>query len=243
MAEDVQIALPSGGAVSAVTAAGAADGPGVRPGVVVIHEVFGDQPEMREVCEEFARRGYVAVMPNLYSTGGPKFICVARTMMEVSSGRPGRALEAIAAAREWLASREDVDSERIGMIGFCMGGTFALAYIGSERPGVSVAAVNYGEVPKRADALRSACPIVASYGRRDLVTRGNAARLRSHLEQLGIEHDVKLYDDAGHSFMTQGEHPMGRLVFLPMRIGYESAAAADAWQRVYSFFDDRLKQG
>jgi len=40
--------------------------------VVVIHEVFGDQPEMREVCEEFARRGYMAAMPDLYSAGGPR---------------------------------------------------------------------------------------------------------------------------------------------------------------------------
>ena len=241
MAENIQISLPSGRVIDAVTAA-PATAPSVHPGVVVIHEVFGDQPEMREVCEEFARRGYVAVMPSLYSTGGPRFICVARTMMEVSSGKPGRSLEAIAAAHEWLVSREDIDSERIGIIGFCMGGTFALAYVGGEHRGVSVAAVNYGEAPRQADALRSACPIVASYGRRDLVTRGQAARLQAHLEQLGIDHDVKLYDDAGHSFMTNGKHPVGRLIFLPMRIGYESTAAADAWQRVYGFFDERLKQ-
>jgi carboxymethylenebutenolidase len=240
VAGDVHVALPSGRAMAAVAAA--PEGLGLHPGVLVIHEVFGDQPEMREVCEEFARRGYVAVMPNLYSTGGPRFICVARTMLEVASGKPGRATEAIAAAHTWLASREDVDGGRIGMIGFCMGGSFALAYIGREQSGVSVAAINYGEVPRQTDALRSACPIVASYGRRDLVTRGHAARLRNHLERLGIEHDVKLYDAAGHSFMTPGHHPVGRLIFLPMRIAYESAAAADAWQRVYSFFDDRLKQ-
>jgi carboxymethylenebutenolidase len=239
--EEAHIALPSDGAVAAVVAA--SEGPGVHPGVVVIHEVFGDQPEMREVCEEFARRGYVAAMPDLYSAGGPRFVCVARTMLEVASGKPGRAMEAIAAAHGWLASREDVDGERIGIVGFCMGGSFALAYIGREQNGISVAAVNYGEVPRRADALRSACPVVASYGGRDLGTRGHAARLRAHLEQLGIEHDVKLYDDAGHSFMTQGHHPVGRLIFLPLRIGYQSASAADAWQRVYSFFDRRLKPG
>lgn len=221
--------------------AATADGPGVHPGVVIIHEIFGDQPEMREVSEQFAQRGYVAAMPDLFS-GGPRFACVARTMLEVATGRPGRAMEAIGAARDWLATREDVDGERIGIVGFCMGGSFALAYIGRERHGVKVAAVNYGEVPRRADALRSACPVVASYGRKDLVTRGQAARLRAHLEQLGIEHDVKVYDDAGHSFMTEGHHPLGRLVFLPMRIGYESASAADAWRRLYSFFDSRLKQ-
>ncbi len=215
---------------------------GLHPGVVVIHEAFGDQPEMREVCDEFARRGYVAVMPDLYSAGGPRFVCVARTMMEVARGKPGRACDHVAAAQAWLAARDDVDPERIGVIGFCMGGSFALTYIGQPAVDVKVAAVNYGEVPRRADALRSSCPVVASYGRRDMVTSGHAARLREHLEKLGIEHDVKLYEDAGHSFMTEGSHPIGRLVFLPMRIGYEQAAAADAWERVFAFFGERLQK-
>ncbi len=214
--------------------------PGTHPGVVVIHEVFGDRPEMREVCDEFARRGYVAVMPDLFSAGGPRFLCVARTMMDLARGRPGRALGYVAGAHEWLLARDDVDRERVGVIGFCMGGSFALAYIGEPSAAVKVAAVNYGEVPKRADALRSACPIVASYGGRDLVTRSHARRLREHLEQLGIEHDVKVYDGAGHSFMTPASHPIGRLVFLPMRIGYEPSAAAYAWERVFSFFGDHL---
>jgi len=207
---------------------------------VVIHEVFGDQPEMREVCDEFARRGYVAVMPDLFSAGGPRFLCVARTMMDLARGRPGLALGYVAAAHEWLIARDDVDGERVGVIGFCMGGSFALAYVGEPSAAAKVAAVNYGEVPKRADALRSACPIVASYGGRDMVTRSHARRLREHLEQLGIEHDVKVYDRAGHSFMTPASHPIGRLVFLPMRIGYEPSAAADAWERVFSFFGERL---
>ncbi len=238
MAADVQMALPGGGELSGAVAA--PEAPGRHPGIVVIHEVFGDQPEMRAVCDEFARRGYVAVMPDLYSAGGPRFVCVARTMLEVAAGKPGRALGYIAAAQEWLAARDDVDRARIGVIGFCMGGSFALTYLGEAPAEVKVAAVNYGEVPKRVEALRSACPIVASYGGRDIVTRSHADRLRAHLEELGIEHDVKLYDDAGHSFMTPGSHPIGQLVFLPMRIGYEPSAATDAWERVFAFFGARL---
>jgi len=241
VAADTQIALPRGGTLRAAVAVPETAGP--HPGVVVIHEVFGDQPEMREVCDEFARRGYVAAMPDLYSAGGPRFLCVARTMMEVASGRSGRALGYLAATHAWLAERDDVVGERVGMIGFCMGGSFALAYIGASAAEVKVAAVNYGEVPRRANALRSACPIVASYGGRDMVTRSHASRLQDHLERLGIEHDVKVYPEAGHSFMTQGSHPIGRLVFLPMRLGYEPAAAADAWERVFTFFDARLKAG
>jgi carboxymethylenebutenolidase len=108
---------------------------------------------------------------------------------------------------------------------------------------VRAASINYGEVPSQAASLRRTCPIVASYGRRDMIMRRSEERLRSHLEELAIEHDVKLYDDAGHGFMTQGSHPIGRLVFLPMRLGYAPDAAADAWRRVFAFFDDRLQTG
>ena len=79
-------------------------------------------------------------------------------------------------------------------------------------------------------------------GRRDLILgRRPPQLLRRYLEQLGVDHEVKVYDEAGHGFMTQGQHPVGRLVFLPMRYGYVAEAAADAWQRVFAFFDARLQ--
>ena len=187
------------------------------------------QPEIRAVCDDFAGRGYVAVMPGLFSAGGPRAICIARAMIEASSGKPGRVTGYIEAARAWLAQQEDVDGERIGVIGFCMGGGFALAYIAGGRPGVRAVSVNYGEVPKEATSLRGTCPIVASYGGRGkMVGRSHAERLSRHLEVLAVEHDVKVYDGAGHSFMTQGAHRIGKLVLLPMRIGYVADAAVDA---------------
>jgi len=215
------------------------EGAGPHPGVVVIHEVFGDQPEMRAVCEDFAAHGYVAVMPDLFSGRGPHPICVARTMVDVSRGKVNADIDA---ARGWLTEQDDVDGERIGVIGFCMGGGFALAYIAGGRPGVRAASVNYGQVPKERAKLRGACPIVGSYGAKDmLLGRAHAERLSRHLEALGIEHDVKVYEDAGHAFMTDGHHPIGKLVYLPMRLGYVPHAAADAWPRVFDFFDARLK--
>lgn len=211
----------------------------MHPGVVVIHEVFGDQAEMRGVCEEFARHGYVAVMPDLFSARGPRPICVARTMIDASRGKVN---EHIDAARAWLAAQEDINGERIGVIGFCMGGGFALAYVGGGPPGVRAAAVNYGPVPKNSSGLRGACPVVASYGAKDkMIGLTHAERLKRHLEGLSVEHDVKVYDEAGHCFMTDGHHPIGRLVYLPMRLGYVPGAAADAWQRVFAFFDARLR--
>ena len=216
-------------------------GDGVFPGVVVIHEAFGDQPEIREVCDRFAEHGYVALMPDLFKDG-PLAICLARAMKEVKSGTPGRVHGYIDAARRWLAEQQYIDAERVGVIGFCMGGAFALAYVGGGVPGVRAASVNYAEAPKDAASLRGACPIVSSYGGRDkMVGRRHAERLSSHLEALGIENDVKVYDDAGHSFMTRGHHPIAKLAYLPLRLGYVEDAADDAWRRVFDFFDARLK--
>jgi carboxymethylenebutenolidase len=214
MARDIEIGLPGGGRLKAAVARPESDGP--HPGVVVLHEAFGDQPEIRAACDRFAEHGYVAVMPDLFSDG-PRALCMARAMKETRIGKPNRVNGYIDAARIWLGEQDDVDGERIGVIGFCMGGGFALAYVAGG-------------------------PIVGSYGGRDkVIGRPHAERLSDHLEALGIEHDVKVYDDAGHSFMTQGSHSIGKLVFFPMRLGYAPDAAADAWQRVFAFFDARLK--
>ena len=151
MAKGVEIGLPGGGRLKGAVARPEPDG--LRPGVVVLHEVFGDQPEIRAVCDRFAERGYVAVMPDLFSDG-PRAICMARTMKEAGSGKPGRVNGYIDAARIWLGEQEDVDGERIGVIGFCMGGGFALAYVAGGPLGVRAASVNYGEAPKEATGLR-----------------------------------------------------------------------------------------
>ena len=236
---DVQIPVGAGTEMQAVLALPDAPAQPRWPGVIVLHEVFGPQPEILEVADSFAARGYAALAPDLFSIG-VRVACLTRAMLESSSGRPGRNTRAIEAARVWLAQRADVDAERLAVIGFCMGGAFALTYAAGSPQGLRAAAVNYGQVPRSAQALRGVCPVVASYGARDRVVGGEGERLRRHLEQLGVEHDVKSYADAGHSFMTDGSHPIGRMLFLPMRIGYEQRSAEDAWSRVFEFFEQRL---
>ena len=227
MTVDIKVVAASGRRLNGAVAR--PGGAGLHPGIVVIHEVFGDQPEMRAVCDDFARHRYVAVMPDLFSSRGPRPICVARTMADASRGKVNADIDA---TRAWLTEQDDVDGERIGVIGFCMGGSFALACIAGGRPGVRAVAVNYGVVPKQPEELRGACPIVGSYGAKDkMIGRTHADRLSRHLEILDIEHDVNVYDDAGHCFMTQGHHPIGKLVYLPMHLGYAPEAAADAWRR------------
>ena len=236
MGLDVKIPLAGGGELDGTLSLPGGQAVGQLPGVIVVHEIFGPQPEILEVAERFAAHGYGALAPDLFSAG-LRVGCLTRALVELSRGGAGRTLDAIESSRAWLAARPEIDGQRMAVIGFCLGGGFALAFAASGPEGLRAASVNYGQVPRKAQALSRCCPIVASYGGRDRIMGKESGRLERHLEQLGIEHDVKSYPQVGHSFMTDGHHPVGRLVFLPMHIGYEPRAAEDAYARVFDFFE------
>jgi carboxymethylenebutenolidase len=206
--------------------------------VVVIQDVLGLTDDIREQADHLAAAGYLALAPDLYSGGGLR--CVLATLKASRSGQ-GVAYADIEAARRWLEAREDCTG-RIGIIGFCMGGGFALLSAPQFEFGAS--AVNYGEVPDEAvERLAGSCPIVASYGGRDRGLRGRAGRLESALAELSVEHDVKEYPQAGHSFMNRinfgpGLNPVAHLVGLD----YHHPSTEDAWRRILTFFDRHLAQ-
>ena len=213
-----------------------------HPGVVVLHELFGLNDDMRRICGVLADHGYVALAPDLYSHGN-KAVCLSRMLLAPSSrAAEGAILDEIGAARDGLAARDDVDADRIGVIGFCAGGGVALAFAAS-RDGVRAASVNYGAVPKDRAALRDVCPVVASYGGRDALFADQGRRLERHLAALEVPHDVKVYEGAGHSFMSYDNAPGWLLkVPSPMRVGYDEEAASDSWARIIAFFDEHLRK-
>ncbi|MFV2195110.1 dienelactone hydrolase family protein [Nocardiopsis sp. LOL_012] len=212
------------------------EGEGPWPGVVVAHEVFGVDAQMRLHADRLARLGYLTIVPDLYSQGG-KWRCVAGVMRAMSRGR-GRAVTDIEAGRRWLLDRPDCTG-RIGVVGFCMGGGFAIV----TAPRFDAAAPNYGVLCNDlSEAVRGACPMVASYGSKDWQTPGAAARLEAALTAEGVAHDVKEYPGAGHSFMNEG--PNGPALLRPLArvtgIGPHPEAAADAWRRIDAFFTEHL---
>jgi carboxymethylenebutenolidase len=212
------------------------DGDGPHPGVVVLHESFGLNDDIRRIASRFAGAGYAALAPNLYSRG-TRLVCLSRVLVDMTSGHIEREVADILATRAALAARVDVDADRIAVAGFCQGGGFAL--IAGTRGAFAAAAVNYGVVPSRRSDLDRLCPVVASYGGRDrIVGRNMAERLEAHLGALGVPHDVKVYDDAGHSFFSNVDGWQGWIARLPspMAVGYDERAAEDAWQRMLDFF-------
>lgn len=212
-------------------------GEGPWPGVVVVMDALGLSDDIKDQADRLAAAGYLAFAPDLYSGRGPK--CVIATLQASRSGS-GQAYEDLEAARKWLAERADCTGQ-VGIIGFCMGGGFAL--LCAPKYAFAASSVNYGEVPKdAAQRLAGACPIVASYGRRDRTLKHRAERLEQALTQIDVPHDIKEYPDAGHSFLNRiNTGPLLAPVVKFVGFNYHHPSAEDAWRRILTFFDAHVR--
>jgi carboxymethylenebutenolidase len=213
-------------------------GEGPWPGMVLVHEAFGLDAVMVRAAERVAAMGHLVLAPDLLARGR-RPVCLTQTFAALRRGS-GRAFDDIEATRAALLADPRCTGS-VGVIGFCLGGAFALVLAG--RPGWDAAAVNYGMLPDDPAVLDGSCPVVASYGARDRFLAGSAARLEEALASRGVPHDVKEYPEAGHSFLNDEANapwylePMSRLV---MHAGPEPASAEDAWGRIEVFLQQHL---
>ena len=232
--QPVTVPVPDGSSLKAEIVLPEGDGP--HPGVVILHELFGFNSDIRRIAQRFADNGYAAICPDLYSQGS-RASCLTSILSAMAKNRYDLRMAPIVAARDVLAAHEAVDGERIGIAGFCQGGGFAV--VAATNPGFKASAVFYGEVPEDQARLAGACPVIASYGGKDKVMGAKTVqRLEDHLDALGVTHQVKVYPDAGHSFMSTYDGATKVLAKFPtpMRVGYNEAAAEDSWERMLTFF-------
>ncbi len=209
------------------------------PLLIAIHDAFGFSDDIRRIARRFADNGYAALAPAVYDGAGAPFLCVVRTFRDLQA-RKGPAFSRIEAARAHAAALPEIDGERLGITGFCMGGGFAIFF--AARGGLKVCAPYYGDTPNRAEQLRDVCPVVAGFGALDKRFAAQGERLDRHLSECGVPHDVKIYPEVGHSYMNDfGDGVMAYLMRrTPMHAGYDEAASEDSWRRMLAFFAEHL---
>ncbi|RZS37869.1 carboxymethylenebutenolidase [Herbihabitans rhizosphaerae] len=209
-------------------------GDGPYPAVVIVPDVSGLTEDARAHADRFATAGYLALAVNLYSRGG-LVRCIRSVFRDLLAAK-GRTFEDVDAARSLLADRDDCTG-KVGVVGFCLGGGFALV---AATRGFDAAAPYYGVMPRDLSVLDGSCPMVASFGRKDPMLRGAADTLERKLTEQGTPHDVKEYPDAAHSFANRLPGGPFNVLLKVAGFAYHHESSEDAWRRVMDFFGDHL---
>lgn len=207
------------------------------PGVVVIFDVLGMTKDLRNHTDWLASEGFLAVAPNLFFEG--KARCIRNMVLDFAKGS-GPTFEQMESVRSWLASHPRCNG-KVGIIGFCLGGGFALTFAANR--GFSAASANYGRLPQNYEQLlKDACPIVGSYGGKDFQLVDAAEKLETVLTANNVPHDIKEYPEAGHSFMNNhSDEPfISRIALKALQANYHEPSANDAKRRIVEFFNTHL---
>jgi carboxymethylenebutenolidase len=205
-------------------------GSGPFPALVVIHEWWGLNDWVKDQASKLADEGYVALAVDLYRG---KVASTPDVAHELARGLPeDRAKRDLHAAVEFLKSQPNVKKDRIGSIGWCMGGGYSLD-VALQEPELAATVINYGHLATDPEALKKInAPILGLFGGQDRgITPDDVHKFEQALKQLGKKIEVKIYDDAGHAF----ENPDNKA-------GYRADDAADAWTRTAAFLAGTLKK-
>lgn len=206
------------------------DGKGPFPAVLVIHEWWGLDDWVKGQARALAKEGYVALAVDLYRG---KVTSKQEEAHQLMMGTPrDRALRDLKAAFAYLQGRPDVRKDRIGVIGWCMGGMYSLA-LATEEARLAAVVAYYGAPPADAAAVaKISAPVLGNYGAEDKGPSPEQVKaFEAGLKKSGKTVDIKIYPGAGHAFANPN-NPWG---------GYRETAAKDAWSRTVAFFAKYLK--
>jgi carboxymethylenebutenolidase len=216
--------------ISGVLYAPATKGNTKLPAIVVIHEWYGLNDWAKQQAEELASQGYETLAVDLYRGKVAKTRDEAHELM---NGLPhDRAVRDLRAAVAYLKSQPNVDSNKIGAIGWCMGGTYS-AQLAVAEPTLAADIVNYGWLPESdADAKAVKAKMLGNFGGEDQgITAESIHKFEQQMKANGNPVDFKIYPDAGHGF----QNPINGK-------GYNPQATADAKKRISDFFAATLKK-
>ena len=197
------------------------------PGVVVIHEWWGLNGQIRGVADRLAGEGYLAIVPDLYRGSVADDSEHAHELMRALD--EDRTVATIRAAAAYLRREEGAAQRPVGTIGFCMGGSLSLS-TALTAPEIQAAVMYYGRIKMGDDAVASlASPLLGLFGEEDRgIPVEEVRRFEAALRDAGKTAEFHLYPAAGHAFFNE------------TRPSYNREAAADAWERTRNFLRKHL---
>lgn len=202
-----------------------------RPAVIVIQEWWGLTDHIKDIARRYAAEGYVAIAPDLYSRLGHALTTdagEAGKLMNTLKQEDG--LTDLNATVAYLTSVPEVDGARIGVTGFCMGGSYALM-LPCVNPAIKAAVPFYGQVPNPDAPLQQlSTPVLYLYGEDDgWITKADVQRLAAALKKYNKPGEIKTYPGTPHAFFRDNDPSV-----------YRPEAAKDAWGRAKAFFKQHL---
>ena len=202
------------------------EGDGPFPGIVVIHEAYGLNENMKDIARRFADQGYVALAVDLFA-GRNRAICMVQLIGGLLlRSLNNRGVHDLKEALTFLSAQPEVDDARLGAVGYCMGGSYAIAWACTDDR-LKAIAPYYAGNPRPLEAVARLCPVVGSYPDKDFTTK-QGQKLDVELERYDVPHDIKIYPGAKHSF------------FNDTGGNYNEVAARDSWGRVLAFFGEHI---
>jgi carboxymethylenebutenolidase len=207
------------------------DGKAPFPAVIVIQEWWGLNDWIKDQARALAKEGYLALAVDLYRG---KVATTQEDAHQLMMGAPpDRIIRDLRAAFAWLQTRPDVRKDRVGSIGWCMGGRYSLQ-LATVEPTLAATVAYYGAPPTDPAAIAAIkAPVLGNFGAEDKGPTPEQARaFGAALDKAGKTIDIKIYEGAGHAFANPS-NPWG---------GYRKEAAADAWARTTAFLATYLKK-
>ena len=203
-------------------------GKGTHPGIILIHEWWGLNEDIRQKAREYAEAGYAALAVDLYEgrvTTRPE---VAQELATKVRGDTQAAFAHLRAALEWLGSHPRVNGQRLASVGWCFGGGWSYE-IARNQLGTKASIIYYGQFNPKDDLSKMRATILGHFAEQDLYIRVDDVRqFQAKLSTLNGEHEVFIYPNTQHSFDSSN------------RPAYDAKASDRAWQRSLAFLRKHL---